>query len=191
MTHADTAIGAKISALGTAMSPYPPSFNNDGFLYGMSFFSLLWLAMLNAVMVGWMIRDIWRCRFIDHPKNLAFIVRLIFAIIPTVGLVRIIPQLLFMTLYGEVTGATMSHILAATRIADSVALPLGGTWMLLFAIIYYHLFLQLSSREARRIEVFEPMTVWPRLGRAAMITVIVGFIACLMAYAKGQMGAHG
>lgn len=191
MSAADHAIGAKIAAIGSTLSPYPPSFNNDGWLYGSSFFSLLWLAMLNGVVFGWMLRDMWRYRFVDHPKSLSFLVRLIFAIIPTVGLVRIIPQLLFMTLYGEVTGATMAHILAATRIADSLALPLGGSWMLLYTIVYYHLFVQLSTSDARRVEVFDPLSVWPRLGRAVLITITVGFIACLMTYAKGQMGAHG
>ena len=191
MTHTASTVSAKISAISTTLSPYPASFNNDGWLYGMSFFSLLLLAMLNGIIFGWMVRDIWKYRFIDHPKNIAFILRLIFAIIPAVGLLRLIPQLLYMTLYGEVTGETMAWLLTMTRVADNLALPLGGSWMLLYAIIYYHLFIQLGSKDARRIEVFDPVSVWPRLGRAAIITVVVGFLACLMTYAKGQMGHHG
>jgi hypothetical protein len=93
-----------------------------------------------------------------------------------------------MALYGEVTGETMAWLLTVARVGDNLALPLGGSWMLLYTIIYYHLFIQLGSKEARRIEVFDPMSVWPRLGRAALITVVVGFLACLMTYAKGQMG---
>lgn len=191
MSASGSGVAAKIAALSTTISPYPASFNNDGWLYGSSFFSLLWLAMLNSVVLGWMVRDIWRCRFIDHPKSLSFLLRVIFAIVPCVGLVRIVPQLLYMSLYGEVTGATMATLLKVIRVGDTLALPLGGSWMLLFAIIYYHLFIQLSSKDARRVEVFQPASVWPRLSRAFVITVVVGFIACLMTYAKGQMGHHG
>jgi hypothetical protein len=188
--RAGSTVSAKISAISTTMSPFPTSFNNDGWLYGLSFFSLLWLAMLNSVIFGWMVRDIYRCRFRDHPTSLAFLLRLIFAIIPMVGLVRLVPQLLYMALYGEVTGETMATLLHIVRVGDNLALPLGGSWMLLLAMIYYHLFLQLSSPDARRTHVFAPASVWPRLGRAALITILVGFIACLMAVAKGQMGAH-
>lgn len=190
MSAADHAIAAKIAAIGSAMSPYPPSFDNSAWLYFVSLVSLMCITMFNSVVGGWMVRDLWRDRFIDHPKSLAFLFRLMLAVISSIGFLRCLPEVAYMTCYGEVTGAMMSKILAVKRIADTLALPNVVLWQTILALIYPYVMIALKTQEARATVILDPVTVWPRLARPFVIFTTILVIASLMAVAKGEMGHH-
>lgn len=189
MTHAAT-LGAKIAAISTTLSPYPASFNGNPWLYGMSLASLMAITMFGAIVSGWMLRDIWRDRFNDHPTAPAFLFRLMVAIISFTAFIRCLPEVAYMTCYGEVTGDTMGRILTVKRMADVLALPSVVGWMTILVLIYPFVMLALKAQRTHGISKVDPLGVWPRLVRPFAILFTILVIASLMAVAKGAMG-HG
>lgn len=188
--HHHSTIGARIAAIGSTMSPYPPSFDGSAWLYFVSLVSLMCIAMFSAVVAGWMARDLWRDRFEDHPKTLAFLFRFMVLTIAGVGFIRCLPEVAFMTCYGEVTGATMGRILAVKRVFDALALPNVILWMFILVLIYPFVMIALKSQTARATIVVDPLSVWHRLGRPTLIFITILVIASLMAAAKGSLGHH-
>jgi hypothetical protein len=189
MTHAAT-LGAKIAAISTTFSPYPASFNGNPWLYGMSLASLMAITMFSAIVCGWMMRDIWRDRFNDHPTTPVFLFRLMVAIISFTAFLRCLPEVAYMTCYGEVTGDTMGQILTVKRMADVIALPLVVGWMTILVLVYPFVTLALKAHRQLGIGFVDPLGVWPRLVRPVAILFTILVIASLMAAAKGSMG-HG
>ena len=190
MQHLST-LGARMSALGSTYSPYPASFNNSPWLYGMSLTSLMSITMFSAVVWAWMVRDLWRDRYTDHPTSLIFLYRLIFAVIAGTAFVRCLPEVAFMTCYGEVTGDNMGRILSIKRTADFVAMPMVISWMAMFVLIYPFVMLALRDKSLRVTLRVDPFSVWPRLARPLVIFCVILAIAVVMALAKGSLGHHG
>jgi hypothetical protein len=184
-------LAARVSAISAAHSPYPASFNNNGWLYFSSLTSLMCISMLCAVVFGWMARDIWRDRFEDHPLSLAFLFRFMVAVISSIGFIRCAPEVAFITCYGEVTGDMMSRILTMRRFADTLALPNVVLWQAILALIYPFVMIALKSQQARAVVVLDPLSVWPRLVRAFVIVVTIVVISAAMALGKGAMGHAG
>lgn len=124
-----------------------------------------------------MVRDLWRDRFIDHPKSLAFLFRPMLAVISGIGFLRCLPEVVYMTCYGEVTGASMGKILAMKRIADTLALPNVVLWQTILALIYPYVMIALKTQEARAIVILDPATVWSRLAPPFLLFVTILVIA--------------
>lgn len=190
-SHSDHTLGAQFSSLSTRVSPYPPSFDNSSWMYGQALFSLMCLAMFCSVIFGWMARDMWRDRFEDHPLSLAFLFRLMIATLSFVGLIRILPEVAMLTCWGEVTGATMSKILAIKRFADMLALPGGMFWMAILVLVYPYVMLAFKSQQVRAFVILDPLSIWPRTMRSLLIAALVALISALMSWAKWQTSAHG
>lgn len=188
MSDAAPTIAARLSSYATTLSPYPPSFDNSAFLYGSALFSLMSIAMFGAVVAGWMARDIWRDRYHDHPFSLACLFRAMVGIAALTGFIRCLPEVAFMTCYGEVTGYWMGRILTVKRIADSLSLFTVLFWMTTLVLIYPFVIISLHSMAARHIVVVDPVSVWPRLMRPLTIVATILLIAFLMAVAKGSLG---
>ncbi len=186
--HVIPNLGAKMSALSSTYSPFPASFNNSPWLYGMSLTSLMSITMFSAVVGIWMVRDLWRDRYHDHPTSLIFIYRLIFAVISGTAFLRCLPDVVYMTCYGEVTGAWMGRILSAKRLADFIAMPMVIWWMAMFVLIYPFVMLALRDKSLRLTLRVDPFSVWPRLARPAAVFCVILAIAVLMALAKGSLG---
>lgn len=183
-------LAAKVAAIGSSMSPYPPSFNGDPVLYGTSLASLMTITMFACVTWSWMARDLWRDRYRDHPLSLAFLFRAMIATVSFVSIIRCLPEVAYMTCYGEVTGYRMSQILVVKRMADTLALPTVAGWMGMLVLIYPFVIVALHARDVRQVVVTDPLSVWPRLMRAAVMALVILCIAALIALSKGAMGHH-
>jgi hypothetical protein len=183
-------ISARVSAGASALSPFPPSFDNSPVLYGMALASLMSIGIFALVTSLWMLRDIWRDRSIDHPLSLSFLFRLMIAAVYFTGFLRCLPEVVYNTCFGEVTGARMAMILYVKKMADIVSLPTAAFGMLILNLIYPHVMIELRSQRARGVVIVDPLSLWPRLARPALIFSLVILIASLMAFAKGEMG-HG
>lgn len=181
-------IAARVTSYATTQSPIPASFDGDTLRYGTALHSLMCLGIFSLMLACWMARDIWRDRFNDHPFTLTFTFRFIFMLIGTIGFVRAMPEVVYMTCYGEVTGHTMATILSVKRYADTLALPIFMTWITCFIVAYPQNILNLRSYKAVTTPSLDFIGVWPRLIRAGLIFVTVATISAMIAAAKGSMG---
>lgn len=183
-----TQISAKVVAISTTLSPYPASFNGNPWLYGMSLASLMAITMFGVTVAGWMARDIWRDRFHDYPTSPAFLFRAMVMIISFTAFIRCVPEVAYMTLYGEVTGDTMSTILSVKRAMDVLALPSVVSWMTILVLIYPFVIIALKAQRVSGMNAIDPLSVWPRLMRPLAVLFSILVIASLMAVAKGALG---
>jgi hypothetical protein len=181
-------ISAHVASFSTTLSPYPASFNNDPWRYGLALASLLAISMFGASVAGWMARDIWRDRFREHPTSAVFLFRLMVMTVGFTALIRCLPEVVYMTLYGEVTGDTMASILTVKRTMDVMALPSVIGWTSLLVIVYPHVVISLKSSRMIGILPLDPLSQWHRFVRPFFILVCILFIAFLMSYAKGALG---
>lgn len=181
-------IAARVTAFSTTQSPYPASFDNSPWLYGTALAALISISFFSLIIGTWMVGDIWKDRTIDHPYSLPFGFRAIIALVCVTAFMRCVPEVMYMTFYGEVTGAVMAQILTLKRVADIVALPVGIMWMAWLVVIYPHIMLELRSYRARTTPSLNFVGNWWRLARPFTIMVAVIFISALIAAAKGSMG---
>ncbi|WP_260927331.1 hypothetical protein [Novosphingobium sp. 9] len=180
-------LDARITALATAHSPYPPSFDNSGWLYGFALGSLLCIAMFGASTSCWMSRDSWRYRHIDGWGSPAFQFRLMIGIAAATAFVRSLPEVVYMTQFGEVTGATIAQILAVKRWADIIAMPMAVAWMAILVVSYDRIIVGLRTVRAQAIAV-DSRGPLRRLARPIAIFIVVVLIAAMVAVGKGAMG---
>jgi len=175
-----------LTSIATTISPYPASFGDSPYLYGAALASVLSISVFSLIVFGWMLRDSWRFRFIDHPKSLAAGFRFMVGLVALAGLVRSAPEVVYMTCFGDpsVSPEFLGRVLIVKRVFDSLALPIVALWMAVLVSIYPFLMLVLRTRASYTIEM-DFASVWPRLGRAVLIFLIVVVIAALMAVAKG------
>lgn len=185
---ADNQIAARVTAFSTTQSPLPASFGNDSVLYGFALASLISISLLAIVIFCWMVRDIWRDKAMDHPTSLPFGFRGIIALICLAAILRCVPEVLTMTLYGEVTGAHMALIMKVKRYADTSTWFVVISWMAWLSYLYPHIMLELRSFRARTTVSLNFIGRWYTLVRPAAILVAVTLISALIASAKGQMG---
>lgn len=183
-------VASRVTSYSTTQSPYPASFDNSGVLYGLALHALLCISVCALIFWCWMARDIWRDRFNSHPTSLLFSFRAIFLLICTAAFMRAMPEVIYMTRYGEVSGDVMAKILAVKRIADIFTLPVVMTWMAWFIVVYPFNVIELKSFRAETTKSFNFLGVWPRLIRPALIFIVVAAISAMIAIAKGSMG-HG
>lgn len=188
MAPQNWSVAEKVISVGTANSPFPASFNDNPWLYGASLAALICVDVFFFIVAWWMSRDLWRDRWVDHPTTLVFLWRLMLVAICGGAFIRILPEVLVMTLYGEVTGHTMGIILSVKRSADIIALPIVLFWMAILVLIYPNMMIVLKDKMIRSITVIDPLTVWPRLMRALVIMLTVIFISTGISIAKWSMG---
>jgi hypothetical protein len=181
-------ISAQIVAYSTTLSPYPASFNNDPWRYGMAFASLLAISMFGASVAGWMARDIWKDRFREHPTSAVFMFRLMIMVVGFTAFIRCLPEVAYMSLYGEVTGDVMAMILTVKRSMDVLALPSVIGWTALLVIIYPHVIISLRSNRLMGLPQLDILSSWHRFVRPVFILGSILFIAFLMAWSKGTLG---
>lgn len=163
----------------------PQSFDGNPFLYASSLASLMSIACLGLAVAGWMMRDIWADRFIVHPKSLLFTFRTMITIIALTGFMRCMPEVLYLQAFGDddISRDTVALILTAKRAADTLALPMVASWMLLFVAIYPPIAIALKQGPTRYVVVDRAAT-WPRLVRPAFLFLIIAAISVMMAYSK-------
>lgn len=177
---------ATINDIARVLSPYPPSFGDSPWLYGGALAAVLSIAVFALIVLGWMIRDAWAFRFVDHPKSLAFLFRAMMGSVALAAFLRSAPEVVYMTCFGDpnISTSFISHVLLVKRSFDTLALPVVSLWMAILVSIYPFLMIVLRSRAAYTMQI-DLAGVWPRLGRAVLIFVVVVVIAALMAVAKG------
>jgi hypothetical protein len=186
MTAAGVAAGtAGMAMVSPAPSPFPASFQGNPFLYGATLASLLTIGVLGVLIVRWMARDLWRDRHVDHPRSIAFLFRLMILIAGTVATLRTLPEVIFMTCYGDpgVSADLLSLILTVKRVLDIVSLPFVTAWMTILVMIYPFTMLTLRAMPARSVEI-DLSSAWFRLVKPSLIFVTVIAISTLMATAK-------
>jgi len=177
---------ATVNDIARVLSPYPPSFGDDPWLYGGALAAVLSISVFASIVFGWMIRDTWRFRFIDHPASLAALFRFMIGGVALSTFVRSAPEVVYMTCFGDpnISPVFIARVLLIKRSLDTLALPVVALWMAILVSIYPFVMLVLRSRITHTLEV-DLMSVWPRLGRAVLIFLVVVVIAVLMAVAKG------
>ena len=184
-------VAVKITQQGLEMSPFPPSFGNNPALYASSLAALLAIGTFGLIIARWMIRDLWRDRFTDHPTSLIFCFRAMMMFAGGAAFLRTMPEVAYMTCYGDKTidPWTIALILSIKRAADTLSLPVVVSWMALLVLIYPFVSVALRSQPAREVRI-DPIAFWPRLVRPVVIFLIVVSIAVLMAVAK-RSGMQG
>lgn len=175
-----------INGIAVTLSPYPPSFGNNPWIYGAALASVLCIAVFAMIICCWMVRDTWRFRFIDHPTSIAALFRFMMGGVALAAFVRSAPEVVYMTCFGDpdISPSFLSGALLVKRIFDIFALPMVTLWMAILVSIYPFLMLILRSRVTHTMHV-DIASVWPRLVRALLIFVVVAIIAALMAVTKG------
>jgi hypothetical protein len=175
-----------VTAIASSMSPFPPSFGNNPWAFGSAFMAVLSISVFAAVVLGWMVRDIWHFRFIDHPRSLAFLFRVMAALCATAAFIRCSPEVVYMSCFGDpnVSNEFVGRVLMVKRLFDTITLPVVAGWMLILVAIYPFVIPALRNRREHTIEI-DFVSVWPRIARPALIFVLVVLIASLMAVAKG------
>jgi hypothetical protein len=171
---------------GTAMSPYPSSFGDNPYLYALALAAILAIAVFGLIIAGWMVREIWRFRFVDHPRSLAFLYRIMILLAASAAFVRSAPEVVYMTIYGDpgTDPKTVAAVLTIKRAMDTIALPSVAGWMAVFVATYPFVIIALRDRTTKTIEV-DLVALWPRAARPLLIFLCVMLIASLMAIAKG------
>lgn len=172
-------------------SVYPTSFGGNPWLYGSALASLLAIGVFGAVVVGWMLRDLWRDRFLDHPTSLLSCFRAMKLLAGSAAFIRCLPEVAYLTCYGDknISDRTIALILMVKRIADSVALSVVAAWMGMLVMLYPFVVIALRYQSNRNVRI-DPLANWPRLVRPALILATVVLISALMAVAKGVYGLH-
>jgi hypothetical protein len=183
-------VAAKVVAISTALSPYPASFDNSPVRYAFALGSLMSIMMFGGIVACWMGRDIWRDRKERPPTPALLLFRLMMGTCGFAAFLRCLPEVLYMSAYGEVTGDRMAIILTAKRLADIASLPVVVGWMAILVCIYPAIVIVLRAHRPlaapRPISRFDR---WHHLGMPAVIFVTIVLIASLMAYAKWTL-AH-
>lgn len=171
------------------LSPLPPSFDGNPFLYAAALTSVMCIACLGIAVAGWMARDTWRDRWNVHPRSLLFGFRAMMGLAGFAAFFRSMPEVLYLQVYGDpdVSAATQAFILTAKRVADSLALWLVLSWMLILVSIYPHICLVLKHGTVRQIRV-DPLSTWPRLVRPVVCFILILGVASAFAY--GKVYAH-
>jgi hypothetical protein len=175
-----------VTAVATSLSPYPPSFGNNPWAYGAAFASILSIAVFGVIVVGWMLRDIWRDRKLDHPYSLVFQFRFMVLCASAAALIRSFPEIVYMSLYGDpaVDDRQIALVLTVKRAMDAIALPIVSTWMGVLVSIYPFVIIALRNKVTHTVQV-DPVSSWPRVARPAGIFALVVVISSLLAVAKG------
>lgn len=167
------------------MTHLPPSFDGNPWLYASALTSVMCIACLGIAVAVWMARDVWRDRYISHPKSLLFLFRMMMGLAGFAAFTRSMPEVLYLQVYGDpdVSATVQGAITTAKRVADSLALWLVLGWMLILVAIYPAVCVALKTPPARFVEV-DALSTWPRLGRPILIFVIIAGLSIAFAYAK-------
>lgn len=186
---AASGIAAKVAALSTTISPYPPSFDGNPWLYGSALASLITIGIINAINLRWMVVDLYADRYRSHPLSVLFLFRTMIGLLSLVGVVRCFPEVVYLTCYGEVTGYWMGVILTVKRVADTISLPGVILWTGILNVTYSRMVLALTTVEQRAVQI-DPWQQWHRLGKPLAILGMILLCASLIAVAKGAWGHH-
>lgn len=180
-------VAATVSAMSTTLSPYPPSFDGNPWIYGSALASLITIGIINAINLRWMIADLYADRYRSHPLSVLFLFRLMIGLLSFVGVARCAPEVVYLTCYGEVTGARMGIILNIKRVADTVSLPGVILWTGILNVTYSRMVLALTTTEQRAVQI-DPLQQWHKLGKPIAILGTILFCATMIAVAKGAWG---
>ncbi len=175
-----------IITIGRKLSPYPPSFGDNPWLFAGAFGAVLSIATFAAIVAVWISRDLWRDRMHDHPLTLVFLFRLLTLFVAWAAFVRSFPEVVYMSCYGDpdISPTFLGWVLAYKRFMDLLALPIVASWMGILVSIYPFVVIALRERADVTTKI-DPLSVWPRIARPVLIFVLVVVIASLMAMAKG------
>jgi len=181
-----SAVPADVVRVAAELSPYPPSFANNGYLYFAALASLLAISICGGIIVRWMLTDLWKFRHRDHPSTLIFGFRVMMMLCGSAALVRCLPEVAYMTCFADpsVSPRVMANILIVKRAFDILALPTILGWMAILSMIYPFVSIALTSGEGRAVRI-DVIALWPRLAKPAIVLVVVLAISFLMAIAKG------
>lgn len=177
----------RIVAISETMTPYPPSFGDNGVLFALSFGSVLAISSFGLIVALWIGRDLWRDRIRDHPLSLIFLFRAMVMLVSCAAFTRAFPEVVYMSCYGDPAIPTWltGYVLTWKRAMDLIALPMVVSWQFILVSIYPFMIIALSNRPDISTEI-DLLNVWPRMMRPALIFVLVIVIAGLMAFAKGS-----
>lgn len=172
-------------------TPFPASFNGgEGFiLYAWALGSITALGVIMAMICGWMARDIWRDRFLSHPKLPVTSFRLIILLCSFTSFARAFPEALYLFLWNEVRDDQWIIILTIKRIADGLAILPGALWAILLALSYPSIVNALRASSAG--VTMDLLSPWPRLARPALALIMAFVIAFLVAISKLYLGVAG
>lgn len=172
----------------TTAEAFPPSFGESPLLYTWALGSITALAVLMASIAGWMVRDLWRDRFIVHPRTGLTAFRFIILFASATSFLRALPEAIYMYAWNEVSVPSMDLILTFKRLADGVAIAPGAIWTCALVMAYPSIAHQLKAHSYSHADLAGS---WPRLVRPAMGLALIFTIAFLVAISKLYLGVGG
>lgn len=169
----------------TVAEAFPPSFGESPLLYTWALGSITALAALMASIAGWMVRDLWRDRFVVHPRTGLSVFRFIILFASITSFLRALPEAIYMYAWNEVSAPSMDLILTFKRLADGLAIAPGAIWTCALVLAYPSIAHQLKSHSYSQTDLSGS---WPRLARPAAGLALIFAIAFLVAISKLYLG---
>lgn len=115
------------AVLGYATSPFPVSFDGNGFLYAAALFTLIVITSL-ATMVGIThVQRLWSDR--GTGKTLVWAFRTFVTAVCAAAIVRCAPEVVYMVAYADASASTLQTILVIKRALDVFAIVPVLLWM--------------------------------------------------------------
>lgn len=170
-------------------SPYPASFDGSTIRFWLALSSLMAMAIIGALVAGWMLKEIWQGRREALPHEPLFAMRLIFFLCALVAFIRSAPEAAMMITWRE-NPAAAATIMVAKRWIDSAAVVPALTWMALVFVFYPMICMKMvridredRRRDSRELEIPLP-NLRKRVTKLVRVSMIVFAIALCIALGK-------
>lgn len=163
-----------------SLSPYPTSFAGSGTLFFWALLSVTGLAVMNAMICGWMVRELWRDRRYTRLSNKANTLRIIIGLVTFTATLRALPEAVMLSCWGEVSESTMMIVITMKRFMDGLAIFPGLIWGTIFALAYP----ALGHRLRGDIIETDLLPRWPAIARPLLAFMLIVAIAAIVSVGK-------
>ncbi len=173
-----------IRAVEAANSPLPPSFDGSALAFSLSLSSLMMLSCMGLMIFVWMCRELRVCirDGDDYPWGTLFSHQVIYMLCGLQAFIRCAPEVAAMTAYRETSLGVYGSILAVKMWANTIAGPIGFTWMSLVWVYYPS-----SSSDLLYVANLRqnmPPVPRKRVRRIALAIVLIVVISLLIGFGK-------